>query len=61
MHRAFALDVRACPRCGCRLRLIATEQDSSVVRAMLAHLAVAPARDSPGLAPPQPNPTVATA
>ena len=45
MHRAFDLDVLACPRCGGRLRLIAPGQDPGVVRAILAHLGLAPAPD----------------
>ena len=52
MHRAFALDVLACPRCGGRLRLITTVQDPGVVRAIVAHLGLAPAQDPPGPAPP---------
>lgn len=38
MHRVFALDVHACPRCGGRLRVIATVQDPLLVQAILAHL-----------------------
>ena len=38
MHRAFALDVLACPQCGGRLRLIATLHDPAVIRKLLAHL-----------------------
>jgi rhodanese-related sulfurtransferase len=60
MRRVFALDVLACPRCGGRLRVIATVQDPAVVRAILAHLGLAPGPDSPGPAPPQPNHTAAT-
>jgi hypothetical protein len=60
MRRVFALDVLACPRCGGRLRVIATVQDPAVVRAILAHLGLAPSPDSPGPAPPQPDPTAAT-
>ena len=56
----FALDVLACPRCGSRLRLLATVQDPAVVRAILAHLGLAPGADSPGPAPPQPDHTAAT-
>jgi hypothetical protein len=40
MHRAFAIDVLACPRCGGRLRLIATLHDPAVIRKVLAHLAL---------------------
>ena len=40
MRRAFDLDVRACPRCGGRLRLIASVEDPEAIRAILAALAV---------------------
>lgn len=36
MRRAFALDVLACPRCGGRLRVIATVEDPVAVRQILA-------------------------
>ena len=52
MHRAFAVDVLACPHCGGRLRLIATLHDPAVIRKILAHLGRAPSRPSPGPAPP---------
>jgi hypothetical protein len=54
MRRVFALDVLACPRCGGRLRAIATVQDQAVVRAILAHLGLAPGPDSPGRPCPSP-------
>jgi hypothetical protein len=38
MRRAFELDVLACPRCGGRMRLLATIEDPRVVRRILAHL-----------------------
>ena len=38
MHRAFAVDVLACPHCGGRLRLIATLHDAAVIQKILAHL-----------------------
>jgi len=38
LHRVFALDVLACPRCGGRLRVIAAVQDPLAVQAILAHL-----------------------
>jgi uncharacterized protein YbaR (Trm112 family) len=59
----FALDVLACPRCGGRLRVIATVQDPAAVRAILANLGVAPGPDSPGPgpAPPAPEHPAATA
>ena len=52
MRRVFDLDVLACPRCGGRLRVIATVQDPRAVQAILAHLARAPAPAPPGPAPP---------
>lgn len=52
MRRALALDVLACPRCGGRLRVVATIQDPAVVRTILAHLKLAPGPDPPGPAPP---------
>jgi hypothetical protein len=36
MRRAFALDVLACPRCGGRLRVVATVEDPVAVRHILA-------------------------
>lgn len=53
MHRAFALDVLACPHCGGRLRLIATLHDPAGIRKLLAHLGMAPSGPSPGPAPPE--------
>lgn len=38
MGRVFGLAVLACPRCGGRLRLIATVEDPTVVGKILAHL-----------------------
>ena len=55
MHRAFALDVLACPHCGGRLRLIATLHDPAVIRKLLAHLGMARSGPSPGPAPPEPG------
>ena len=54
MHRAFAIDVLACPHCGGRLRLIATLHDPAVIRKLLAHLALSRSGPSPGPAPPAP-------
>jgi uncharacterized protein YbaR (Trm112 family) len=39
MRRAFDIDVLACPRCGGRLRLIATVEDPDGIRAILAAVA----------------------
>jgi hypothetical protein len=52
MHRAFAIDVLACPNCGGRLRLIATIHDPAVIRKILAHLGRSQSGQSPGPAPP---------
>ena len=54
MRRVLALDVLACPRCGGRLRVIATVQDPAVVRTILAHLGLSGGADPPGPAPPAP-------
>ena len=50
MRRAFNIDVLACPRCGGRLRLIATVEDPDAIRAILAALAVS--RELADRAPP---------
>ena len=44
MRRAFDIDVLACPRCGGRLRLIATVEDPDAIRAILAALALSEER-----------------
>src|SRR2546428_724189 len=50
MRRAFDIDVLACPRCGGRLRLIATLEDPGAIRAILA--AVASSEERADRAPP---------
>ena len=55
MRRVFALDALASPRCGGRLRVIATVQDPLAVPAILAHLARAGTPAPPGPAPPAPT------
>jgi len=54
MRRAFDLDVLACPRCGGRLRLLATIDDPQVVLRLLAHLGLPtdPLRPDPAEPPP---------
>jgi uncharacterized protein YbaR (Trm112 family) len=47
MRRVFDLDVLACPRCGGRLRVVATVRDPRAVRAILAHRARAAERPGP--------------
>ncbi len=54
MHRAFAIDVLACPRCGGRMHLIATIHDPAVIREILARLGLSQSGQSPGPAPPEP-------
>ena len=53
MHRAFTIDVLACPTCGGRLRLIASLHDPAVIRKILAHLGLSHSGQSPGPAPPE--------
>jgi hypothetical protein len=48
MRRAFDVDVLACPRCGGRLRLIATVENPEAIRAILA----VASREEAGRAPP---------
>jgi hypothetical protein len=50
MRRAFDIDVLACPRCGGRLRLIATVEGPDAIRAILAALAMS--REQADRAPP---------
>jgi hypothetical protein len=50
MRRAFDIDVLACPRCGGRLRLIATVEDPNAIRAIL--VALVESRELVGRAPP---------
>lgn len=38
MRCTFELDVLACPRCGGRMRLLATIEDPRVIRQILTHL-----------------------
>jgi len=59
MRRAFGLDVLACPRCGDRLRRIATVEDPAVVGTILAPLGRLHLADSPGPAPPSADPRAA--
>ena len=56
MHRAFGVDVLACPHCGGRLRLIATLHDPAVIRKLLASVGLARSGPSPGPAPPNSAP-----
>jgi hypothetical protein len=55
MRVTFQLDVLACPRCGGRLRHIATILDARVARRILEHLGL-PARAPPELPPRDPPP-----
>lgn len=40
LQRVFAVDVLACPRCGGRMRMIATLDDPAVVQHILTHLGI---------------------
>ena len=53
MRRAFDLDVLACPRCGGRMRLLATLEDPLIIEPMLARLGLP--SDRVRAAPPQPS------
>ena len=55
MHRVFAFDVLACPRCGGRLQVIAIVRDPPVVQALLAHGGGARSSAAPGPAPTRPG------
>ncbi len=52
MRRVFAVDVLACPRCGGRLRLIATLEASDITRRILRHLDLPTEVPPPARAPP---------
>jgi hypothetical protein len=52
MRRAVGIDGLACPRCGGRLRRIATVEDPAVVGQILAPLGRLHPADSPGPALP---------
>jgi hypothetical protein len=54
MKRAFAIDVLRCPRCGGRLKLIATIADPAVIRKILEHLKLEarPPEPQPARSPP---------
>jgi hypothetical protein len=61
MRRAFDLDVLACPRCGGRLRLIATVEGPEAIRTILAALGGSGERKGrapPGAAGEPPGPAV---
>jgi uncharacterized protein YbaR (Trm112 family) len=49
MHRAFEIDVFACPWCGGRLRLIATVEDPREIREVLSALSDEPGDRAPPL------------
>ncbi|OFV98265.1 MAG: hypothetical protein A3H28_08045 [Acidobacteria bacterium RIFCSPLOWO2_02_FULL_61_28] len=54
MQRSFGFDVRACPRCGDRLELIALIEDPTVIRRILSHLGLP--TDVPAARPARPPP-----
>ena len=51
---SFAIGVLACPRCGGRMRLMATTRDPAVIREILAQPGLSQSGQSPGPAPPEP-------
>ncbi len=55
MRRALDIDVLACPRCGNRMRLLATIEDPRVVERILTHLGLpsVPVLPAPAHAPPE--------
>jgi len=57
MRRAFERDVRACPRCGGRMRLLATIEDPRVIRRILAPLRLPPEGSDPSPSRPPPGAT----
>lgn len=40
LHWVFAIDISACPQCGCPLTLIAAIEDSAVLVKILSHLSL---------------------
>ena len=48
----FAVDVLACPRCGGRMRVVATIEDPVVIRKILTHLGLPTAVPAPRPPPP---------
>jgi len=54
MRRAFDIDVLACPRCGNRMRLLATIEDPRIVQQILTHLGLPsePVQADPAHSPP---------
>jgi hypothetical protein len=57
MSRVFAIDVLACPRCGGRLRLLATIAHPEAIRRILAHLGLPTTlpQPLPARSPPEPH------
>jgi hypothetical protein len=47
MRHTFGVDVLACPRCGGRMRVVATIEDPVVIRRILTHLGLPPAAPAP--------------
>jgi hypothetical protein len=53
LRRVFDIDLRACPRRGAALRVIAVDTEPAVISAILEHLDTRAARAPPALAPTQ--------
>ena len=52
LERVLAIDIRVCPRCGARLRLIGAVTDPNVIARILAHVRARDERHSSAPAPP---------
>jgi len=52
LRHVFALDVLACPRCGGRMRVLATIEDPAVIRRIPTHLGLPVDEPVPARAPP---------
>jgi len=61
MTRAFGFDVLKCPRCGGRMKLIATITSPRVIRAILDHLGLPSDPTHPHPARPPPSEPAACA
>jgi hypothetical protein len=54
LQRVFEFDVLACPRCGGRLRVLATIEEPSVVHKILTHVGLSTEPVTPRAPPPLP-------
>ena len=54
LQRVFEIDVLACPRCGSRLRVLATIEEPAVVQKILTHVGLPTEPITPRAPPPLP-------